>query len=310
MFGLCFFQNFSSSFAPRSRSYFRIDSRARALQSLRRRCSPRGVAAAGASSRNSCLVQSLEPGEVSRLLVSRSRFAVGHFLGFAVFPRRTAPVTVKRPVHPLSEFHVPPESCPTSPSQPAGAGRHLSWASCSLQHIRKRRSTFRRPCHGPLRSARRVWLPSRRLTPSAPLPALFHAGGALGIRPSELSPRGRYPPRFRGEGPTCRSTCRYSRRRSDGPAQQAAASGFQPFRESLAIRRGLTRRPLDAPMGFALLGHAGTSLVTALAATPPTRSANRSLSAGVRRRPGVSIDSHLAPPQNTASRGTWSGQPF
>jgi hypothetical protein len=46
---------------------------------------------------------------------------------------------------------------------------------------------------GPLRSARRVWLPSRRLTPSEPLPGLFRTGGALGIYPSELSPAGRFP---------------------------------------------------------------------------------------------------------------------
>jgi hypothetical protein len=58
----------------------------------------------------------------------------------------------------------------------------------------------------PLRSARRVWLPSRRLTPSEPVPVLFRTGGALGIRPSELSPPERYPPRFRAEGPTCRLT--------------------------------------------------------------------------------------------------------
>jgi hypothetical protein len=73
----------------------------------------------------------------------------------------------------------------------------------SLQHSRVRRSTPRgRP--SPLRSAFRVWLPSWRLTPAEPLPAFFHAGGALGIHPSELSPLGRYPPRFRGEEPTYR----------------------------------------------------------------------------------------------------------
>jgi hypothetical protein len=68
----------------------------------------------------------------------------------------------------------------------------------SLQHIKDRRSTHRglKPC--PLRSAFRVWLPSWRLTPAEPVPVLFHTGGAHGIRPSELSPLRRYPPRFRG----------------------------------------------------------------------------------------------------------------
>jgi hypothetical protein len=35
---------------------------------------------------------------------------------------------VKRPVHPLFEFRLPPEFCPAQPSPPAAADRHLSWA--------------------------------------------------------------------------------------------------------------------------------------------------------------------------------------
>jgi hypothetical protein len=53
----------------------------------------------------------------------------------------------------------------------------------SLQPIRTWRSTRCDRCRRPLRSARRVWLPSRRLTPSEPVPVLFHTGGALGIQP-------------------------------------------------------------------------------------------------------------------------------
>jgi len=83
----------------------------------------------GASSRNSRLVQSSELEEVPSLLVGRSRFAVGRSLGCAVFLHPAALITVKRPVHPLFEFRVPPESCPTSPSRSAAAGRLLSWAS-------------------------------------------------------------------------------------------------------------------------------------------------------------------------------------
>jgi hypothetical protein len=81
----------------------------------------------------------------------------------------------------------------------------------SLQHFRTRRSTSRGACRTPLRSALRVWLPSRRLSPAGPLPALFRAGGAHGINPSELSPPGRYPPVSRSEAPTYRFTCRLSR---------------------------------------------------------------------------------------------------
>jgi hypothetical protein len=36
---------------------------------------------------------------------------------------------VKRPVHPLFEFRLPPEFCPTRPSLPAAAGKLLSWAT-------------------------------------------------------------------------------------------------------------------------------------------------------------------------------------
>ena len=75
----------------------------------------------------------------------------------------------------------------------------------SLQHFKDRRSTSHEPCHSPLRSALRVWLPSRRLTPSEPVPVLFHTGSAHGIHPSELSPLERYPPLSRSDAPTCRS---------------------------------------------------------------------------------------------------------
>jgi hypothetical protein len=68
--------------------------RSRALQSLRWRCSPRHVSAATASSRNSRLVQSLTPVAVPRLPVPWSRSAVGHFLGYPVFPLRVAPTTL------------------------------------------------------------------------------------------------------------------------------------------------------------------------------------------------------------------------
>jgi len=82
----------------------------------------------------------------------------------------------------------------------------------SLQRSKVRKSTCRGRCQRPLRSAYRVWLPSWRFTPSEPVPVLFRTGGALGIRPSELSPLGRYPPRFRAEEPTYRFTRRLSRR--------------------------------------------------------------------------------------------------
>jgi hypothetical protein len=112
------------------------------------------------------------------------------------------------------------------------------------------------------------------------MPVLFHTGSALGIHPSELSPPARYPARFRQEGPTYRFARRCSRRRSDGPAQRAAVPGLRPLRESLAGRRGLTHQPLDAPLGFALLGFTGESLAQGFARAPPTRFATAATRTG------------------------------
>lgn len=109
----------------------------------------------------------------------------------------------------------------------------------------------------PLRSALRVWLPSLRFSPAESGPALFHAGSARGICPSERSPSTRSSERFRpirthlpfrtvGKRPA----------RSGGPARRAAASGVCPVPESLATGECLARRPLEAPLGFSLTGFA------------------------------------------------------
>jgi len=118
----------------------------------------------------------------------------------------------------------------------------------SLQRSKVRRSTFA-GLPGPLRSALRVWRPSRRLTPSEPVPVLFRTGGALGIRPSELPPPGRYPERFRPEGPTYRSAHRCSRRRGGGPAQRARG-----FWVSALPRVPDDRRGVSAPTAGCSLG--------------------------------------------------------
>jgi hypothetical protein len=74
----------------------------------------------------------------------------------------------------------------------ADASRHrlLPWALVPFGTC-----AVRGPVHAgfacPPPSVRRVWLPSRRLAPSRGLPALFRAGNAYGIHPSERSPRRR-----------------------------------------------------------------------------------------------------------------------
>jgi len=95
------------------------------------------------------------------------------------------------------------QSLTALPSRPIATSQHLSWAFVPYSTCGTGSPLVAGLPH-PLRSAFRVWLPSGRLPPSGPLPALFHAGSAHGIRPSELSPPERYPPRFRRDEPTCR----------------------------------------------------------------------------------------------------------
>jgi hypothetical protein len=93
---------------------------------------PTDVTARGASSRNSRLVQSSVPAEVPPVLVRRSHYAVGHFLGHVVFLQRTGATTLSDRPQPLVELRLPPEYCPTSPSQPpqqAGSSHGLSFPS-------------------------------------------------------------------------------------------------------------------------------------------------------------------------------------
>ena len=104
------------------------------------------------------------------------------------------------------------------------------------------------------------------------MPALFHTGGALGIRPSELPPRGRYPERFRPEAPTYRFAHRFSRPpkrigRPNGPQ----FLGFDPSESPWRPDAGLARQSLAAPLGFTLLGHASDDLARDFAQAPPTR---------------------------------------
>jgi len=140
----------------------------------------------------------------------------------------------------------------------------------SLQHTRDRRSTLRGLC---LPATFRLQGLVTLLTVSS-LRSL--AGFVSHRRRSWDSPFGasssrKVSGRFRSEGPTYRSTCRYTLCRNTGPARQAAVPGFQPFRESLATDACLARPPLAAPLGLTLLGLARESLGQDFARPPPTR---------------------------------------
>jgi hypothetical protein len=81
------------------------------------------------SSWNWLLVQSFRPADVTPLLVKRFHPAVGRSLGFVAFrPRPDADNSRPLPSRPLFEFSLPLEFYPTTPSRPAAAVRHLSWA--------------------------------------------------------------------------------------------------------------------------------------------------------------------------------------
>jgi len=125
---------------------------------------------------------------------------------------------------------------------------------------------------------------------------LFRAGSAHGIHPSELCPLERLPGYYRPDEPAYRFTCRCSRRRSVGPAQQASVSGFRPFRESLTSGEGLVHRAPAAPLGFALLGFSCESLVRDFSRSPLTRFADPATNRRTHRRPRVSIGLRLASP--------------
>jgi hypothetical protein len=153
------------------------------------------------------------PAAVSPALVRQSRSAVGTGLGCGVFPRRTRLVAIRYPARSSLRVHSPLEFCPANPTPRAAARGILSWTFFPYS-TSGYGGPSSREFHVPIRSTFRVWLPSWRLTPSEPLPALFHARSALGITPSELSPPGRYRRGFPREEPAYRLPGRLSNRTS------------------------------------------------------------------------------------------------
>jgi hypothetical protein len=105
--------------------------------------------------------------------------------------RRAPPITVKRSKRNLSasfalRLRTSQRTLAGQPKPPAPL-----MGSRSLQRLRMRRSGSRELA-GPPPSAFRVWLPSARLTPFAPVSVFSRTDSAPGIHPSELSPPARY----------------------------------------------------------------------------------------------------------------------
>jgi hypothetical protein len=83
------------------------------------------------------------------------------------------------------------------------------------------------------------------------VPALFHAGGAHGIRPSELSPFGRFPSVSARVSPPTVSPSGISRRpKTSGRPNGSRFLGFWPSRESLAFQQVFS--PLNAGCSLGL----------------------------------------------------------
>jgi hypothetical protein len=127
------------------------------------------------------------------------------------------------------------------------------------------------------------------------VPVFFHTGSAPGIHPSELSPRKRFSGRLRLEEPTDRFSCRYTRRRSVEPAQQAAVSGLQPFRESLAAGRVFSTPPAGGSPGFFPSRVSAATWTRISPGLLSRASANPVANHHIRRRLRVSISCRLAP---------------
>jgi hypothetical protein len=151
---------------------------------------------------------------------------------------------------PLIEFRGPSGRFTDEASRtPAGVGASSGLSSPSAHAAIKVRLTRALPCPAP--SVLRVWLPSRRFSPSIALPALFRAGSAHGVYPSEHSPRSRssYIP-ARPDPRAVTAACRLAEPKLD--AATRPKTGFRALPQANPLRPDgcLARRPPEAPMGF------------------------------------------------------------
>jgi len=215
--------------------------------------------AATSSSRSSLPVQSFSPSPYCRYWFGDPALPLAVSSAVRFSGRRARRPQLRRSLEPLFGFRAPPEYYPADPSQSAAADQHLSWAFVPF-------STQGPGCPlfaglpSPLRSALRVWLPSRRLTPSEPVPVLFHTGGAHGFHPSELPPPARYPRVSARKNPHTVFPAVVTVAETTGRPGRPRFLGFDPCESPWRPDAGLVCRKLAAPLGFALLGPSGRDL--------------------------------------------------
>jgi hypothetical protein len=178
--------------------------------------------------------------EVPPVLVGRSRFAVGHSLGCAVFPRRARGPQLSSHTNLSASFALRQSITqriladrPQPPAPLMGFG--------SLQRSRVRRSTFR----GLAEPA--TFRPQGLVTLSAAYSLRARAGLVSYRRRSWDSPFGAFSSRevstrLHVEGPTCRFSCRCYRRRR----QRAGPAGRGSWASTLARVPG-DQRGISAP---------------------------------------------------------------
>jgi hypothetical protein len=149
----------------------------------------------------------------------------------------------------LVEFRHPLKYLPAKPSQPAEADQHLSWTFAPYSTSRIHGSTHAGfAC--PLRSALRVWPPSRRLAPREPAPALFHADSAPGIHPSKPSPLERYPNVPARKRPPTVSLAAIPTAEATGRTGEPRFLGFDPSESPLRPKRVFSTPAAGCSPGF------------------------------------------------------------
>ena len=147
----------------------------------------------------------------------------------------------------------------------------LSFAS--LQHIRGSGVHLFAGLPHPLRSALRVWLPSRRFAPPKPAPALFHADSTPGIQPFEVFPSRKvsraFPPAMH---PRAVSPAAVPSDESSGRNGRPRLPGFDPSESPLLPPGRLTLPATGYSLGLrAFPGYSSVRLAGAPTPAPLTR---------------------------------------